>query len=162
LYICKILSLRFVIFHYDLPAVLAQSPDLIENLEPRSEYEVMVQAVSKHRWGEPSSRLVFMTNVSQTTVLIVIKQSGLNMNSFGACIQQRCPSGRLKHNSLLLLCGVPQLPGLLPPVLSYQPQHLLKDLGKIWVTCIRSSNYDKTVVESQPGGRVEGSSQCQV
>ena len=57
--------------------------------------------------------------------------------------------------SLLLLCGVPQLPGLLPPVLSYQPQHLLKDLGKIWVTCIRSSNYDKTVVESQPGERVE-------
>ena len=57
--------------------------------------------------------------------------------------------------SLLLLCGVPQLPGLLPPVLSYQPQHLLKDLGKIWVTCIRSSNYDKTVMESQPGERVE-------
>jgi hypothetical protein len=57
--------------------------------------------------------------------------------------------------SLLLLCGVPQLPGLLPPVLSYQPQHLLKDLGKIWVTFIRSSNYDKTVVESQPGERVE-------
>ena len=88
MYICKILSLRFVIFHYDLPAVLgssvlyydltvtklrpgprvtttytsAQSPDIIENLEPRSEYEVMVQAVSKHRRGEPSSRLVFMTS----------------------------------------------------------------------------------------------------
>ena len=88
MYICKILSLRFVIFHYDLPAVLgssvlyydlsvtklrpgprvtttytsAQSPDLIENLEPRSEYEVMVQAVSRQGRGEPSSRLVFMTS----------------------------------------------------------------------------------------------------
>ena len=88
MYICKILSLRFVIFHYDLAAVLgssvlyydlsvtklrpgprvtttytsAQSPDLIENLEPRSEYEVMVQAVSRQGRGEPSSRLVFMTS----------------------------------------------------------------------------------------------------
>ena len=86
MYICKILSFRFVIFHYDLPAVLgssvlyydlcvtklrpgprvtttytsAQYPDLIENLEPRLEYEV--QAVSRQGRGEPSSRLVFMTS----------------------------------------------------------------------------------------------------
>ena len=86
--ICKILSLRFVILHWDPSTVLgssvlyydltvtklrpgprvtttytsAQSPDIIENLEPRSEYEVMVQAVSKHGRGEPSSRLVFMTS----------------------------------------------------------------------------------------------------
>ena len=40
----------------------AQSPDIIENLEPRSEYEVRVQAVSRHGRGEPSSRLVFMTS----------------------------------------------------------------------------------------------------
>ena len=37
-------------------------------------------------------------NVSQTTVLRVLKQSGLN--SFGACPQQKGPSGRLKPNSL--------------------------------------------------------------
>ena len=40
----------------------AQSPDIIENLEPRSEYEVSVQAVSRLGRGEPSSRLGFMTS----------------------------------------------------------------------------------------------------
>ena len=81
-------SRRFVILHWEPPTVRgssvlyydltvtklrpgpgatttytsAQSPDIIENLEPRSEYEVRVQAVSKHGRGEPSSRLVFMTS----------------------------------------------------------------------------------------------------
>ena len=62
----------------------------------------MSVSLSVARTRGPQERLPpsTMYNVSQTTVLIVIKQSGLNMNSFGACIQQRCPSGRLNPNSL--------------------------------------------------------------
>ena len=39
-----------------------QPPYILEHLEPRNTYEVLVKAASERGWGEASSRLVFRTS----------------------------------------------------------------------------------------------------
>ena len=62
----------------------AQSPDIIENLEPRSMYEMMVQAVSRHGRGTPSSRLVFRTSSHKE---VVERGRGSGERDVGACCE---------------------------------------------------------------------------